>query len=263
MTWFDQVDPPRDRGHDQNVALRRCINAGGGILGLDIQVPAIEPLTSVILFDTDDGTGRVIGRAKTTPMNITITITDPVALRILGAGEIAVARAEDIKTALNDEMERILDMDVKNTHWIRILPDSRCEIWQTTELKAPPHASDVLCCDKCPDRTWWAPLIAGRLLAAVEGLQADAEGPCKCVTVTEHNGVLGTAEVVSMGDWQGGRPFMARFSWTVGLPWEPPVEAREEDGVVVLYRHDGTRLARTKPGTTRKQALLELRLALY
>ncbi len=148
------------------------------------------------------------------------------------------------------------------THWIRILPDGRREIWQSKDKDAPAHPSDVDCCSRCPAKTWWMPLEPGRLLDAVAHLEG-AE-PCRCIMLTDKDGALETPKEARMGDHDGGRPFMARFSWTVGLSWEPPVEAREVEGVVMLFDREGGKKIATAPvGMSAEKAMHELRVARY
>jgi hypothetical protein len=64
---------------------------------------------------------------------------------------------------------------------------------------------------------------------------------------------------------RSGRPFGARFSWTVDLPWDPPVTIAEgEDGRLKLHDHEtGALIATTKPGVSPELAMLELRALLY
>lgn len=153
-------------------------------------------------------------------------------------------------------------MSYMSTNWIRILPDNTREIWQSKAKDAAPHASDITygCCDA---KTWWAPLTEKSLLDAVASMSG--KDPCLCVTVTDRDGVLDAPEIIEdMGDHHSGRPFMARFSWTIGLPWDPPVTVEEEDGVVVIRDRDSReKIATAKAGMTADQAMYEMRMVRY
>lgn len=151
-------------------------------------------------------------------------------------------------------------MSTTSIHWIRILPTGERQIWQTMADNAEAHATQVMCCSVCPARTWWAPLTDAGLIASVAGL-APTE-PCLCVTVKDVDGVLHPPQVVDMSDQERGRPFMARFSWTVGLAWNPPAEAREVDGRVCLFSGD-KKIATAAPGVSAEKAMHELRVMRY
>lgn len=146
------------------------------------------------------------------------------------------------------------------THWIRILPTGERQIWQTMKTDAEDHLTQVMCRSVCPARTWWAPLTDDALLASVAGLTPVE--PCLCVTVKDVDGVLRPPEVVNMSNGDNGRPFMAHFSWTVGLAWDPPVEARDVDGRVCLFI-GGKKIATAPPGMSSENAMRELRLTRY
>jgi hypothetical protein len=153
-------------------------------------------------------------------------------------------------------------MSYMTTHRIRILPDNTREIWQGKELDDPSHASDITH-SGCGAKTWWAPLHEPTLLDAVTGIAG--EDPCTCVIVRDRDGHIEAPEIIAdMSNGVSGRPFMARFSWTVGLPWEPPIVAAAEEGVVVVRdRETGKKIATAKPGMTIGEAMYEMRMVRY
>jgi hypothetical protein len=163
------------------------------------------------------------------------------------------------------------------THWIRILPDGTREHWQGVPKDAEPHPSDMTCC--C-SRTRWVSLEDRQVAHALSGYLAEVNEPnpqpvnglpCRGFTVTteQHDDgpitVKETCEVLNMSNQENGRPFMARFSWTVGLPWEPPVTITPEGDALKIHDRGSGRLIATtrKPGMTPEQAMLELRAAMY
>ena len=167
------------------------------------------------------------------------------------------------------------------THWIRILPNGDREVWQGAPADLPESTPSRIshCGPQCiHGATWWAPLTDERLVAAVAGIEPGAKfdpvlsaqcdyyatnDPCVGVIVREDDEVIVRTEVVDKTNPNNGRPFMARFSWTMGLPWEPPYTARlDDDGVTRIYGQDGKLFASTK-NLTPEQAMHELRIDRY
>ena len=163
-----------------------------------------------------------------------------------------------------------------NNHYIRVLPSGETQIWVSVDRSSAEYAehahTSVCVCEKCKVHTVWMPLektAAHAWLMPTLAAFPYQEGPCRCLIVqtkTEGSGSVEACVLLKpiearLGDLNQ-KPFMCRFSWTVGLPWTPPGVTAEVSEGKTIVSENGKRVA-TLPRANVEEALREYQVAMY